>query len=125
MISAFYAALLALLIVKLSIDVIKIREAKQISFGDGEDKQLQFAIRAHANAVEYIPIALILLFALELNGAPKLLVHALGITLITGRLLHAFELPNEKLSEKELGMQITLYLLIGLAFFNMLYLLIG
>ena len=122
MISAFYASLAALLIVKLSLDVIKIRRAKKISMGDGEDKQLQLAIRTHANAVEYIPITLILLFALELNGASKLLIHALGIAFIAGRVLHALGLTNQDLSKRVLGMQITLWLLVVLVFFNMIYL---
>jgi uncharacterized membrane protein YecN with MAPEG domain len=125
MVSAFYAALAALLIVKLSLDVIKIRRSEKISIGDGGNRQLQLAIRVHANAVEYIPIALLLLFALELNGASKLLIHVLGVTLITGRVLHAVGLPDEQdFSKRVLGMQITIFLIIGLAVLNMIYLLI-
>lgn len=125
MISAFYAALSGLLIVKLAIDVIKIRRAKKISIGDGEDKQLQLATRTHANAIEYIPITLLLLFALEFNGASKLLIHALGIAFVTGRVLHALGLPNDDMPKRVLGMQITLYLIIGLAALNLVYLVIN
>ncbi|MGZ8238835.1 MAG: MAPEG family protein, partial [Methylobacter sp.] len=78
--------------------------------------------RAHSNAVEYIPIALMLLLMLELNGAPKILIHILGATLLTGRILHAMGLPAKDLKKRVLGMQITIYLLIGLAILNILLL---
>jgi hypothetical protein len=63
-----------------------------------------------------------LLFMLELNGAPKLLVHILGVTLLTGRVLHAMGLPANDLRRRVLGMKITIYLLIGLAILNILFL---
>jgi uncharacterized membrane protein YecN with MAPEG domain len=69
MISSFYAALLALLIVWLSLRVIKLRRTKKVRLGDGGEPELQTAIRAQGNATEYIPISLILLALLELNGA--------------------------------------------------------
>jgi hypothetical protein len=122
MITAIYASLSALLIVRLTLSVIKLRRKNRVSVGDGGNEVLQLAIRAHANAVEYIPITLMLLFMLELNGAPKLLVHILGVTLLIGRVLHAMGLPANDLRRRVLGMQITIYLLIGLAILNILFL---
>jgi len=122
MITALYASLSALLIVRLSLSVIKLRRKNRVSVGDGGNEALQLAIRAHSNAVEYIPIALMLLLMLELNGAPKLLVHILGITLLIGRVVHAMGLPAKDLRRRVLGMQITIYLLIGLAIANILFL---
>ena len=118
MITSIYASLAVLLIVRLSISVIKLRRKNRITVGDGGNEEMQLAIRTHANAVEYIPIALLLLLMLELNGAPKLLIHILGITLITGRIIHAMGLPAKDLRKRILGMQITIYLLIGLAILN-------
>jgi len=122
MITAIYASLSALLIVRLSLSVIKLRRKNRVSVGDGGNEALQLAIRAHSNAVEYIPIALMLLFMLEFNGAPKLLVHMLGVMLLFGRVLHAIGLPAKNLRRRVLGMQITIYLLIGLAVLNILFL---
>lgn len=122
MITSLYASLLALLIVKLSISVIKLRRKNRIRVGDGGNEELQLAIRTHANAVEYIPITLLLLLTLELNGASKILIHLLGATLITGRIIHAMGLPAKDLKKRILGMQITIYLLIGLAILNILFL---
>lgn len=122
MITSIYASLLALLIVRLSVAVIKLRRKNRVSVGDGGNEALQLAIRAHANAVEYIPIALMLLLTLELNGAPKILIHILGVTLLIGRILHAMGLPAKDLRRRVLGMQITIYLLIGLAILNISFL---
>ncbi|MGZ5010550.1 MAG: MAPEG family protein [Methylobacter sp.] len=121
MITSIYASLAALLIVRLTLSVIKLRRKNRVSVGDGGNEGLQLAIRAHANAVEYIPIALMLLLTLELNGAPKILIHILGATLIIGRILHAMGLPAKDFKKRVLGMQITIYLLIGLAVLNILF----
>ena len=121
MITSIYASLSALLIVRLTLSVIKIRRKNRISVGDGGNEELQLAIRTHANAVEYIPIALLLLLMLELNGAPKILIHLLGATLITGRIIHAIGIPAKNLKKRVLGMQITIFLLIGLAILNIVF----
>jgi len=122
MITSIYASLSALLIVKLTLSVIKLRRKNRISVGDGGNEELQLAIRTHSNALEYISITLMLLLTLELNGAPKILIHILGATLITGRILHAMGLPAKDLKKRVLGMQITIYLLIVLAILNILFL---
>jgi len=125
MITSLYASLSALLIVRLSISVIKLRRINRIRVGDGGNEELQLAIRTHANAVEYIPIALLLLLMLELNGAPKILIHIFGATLIIGRIIHAMGVPAKNLQKRILGMQITIYLLIGLAILNILFLVLS
>jgi len=122
MITSIYASLSALLIVRLSLSVIKLRRKNRIIVGDGGNEELQLAIRTHANALEYIPITLLLLLTLELNGAPKILIHLLGATLIIGRIFHAVGLPAKNLKRRVLGMQITIYLLIALAILNILFL---
>ncbi|MGR8998916.1 MAG: MAPEG family protein [Gammaproteobacteria bacterium] len=122
MVTSIYASLAALLIVRLSLSVIKLRRKNRVSVGDGGKEELQLAIRAHSNAVEYIPIALLLLLMLELNGAPKILIHISGATLLIGRIIHAMGLPAKDLKKRVLGMQITIYLLIGLAILNILFL---
>lgn len=121
MISSLYAALLAILIVWLSLHVIKLRRAKKVSLGDGREPELRIAIRAQGNATEYIPISLILLVLLELNGAHSALVHSGGVAVLTGRLLHARGLLTESLRCRVLGMQITIFTLTVLAIANFAY----
>lgn len=90
--TALYAAIAAIILVVLSLAVIRLRVRSGISFGDGGDEKLRHAIRAQGNFIEYVPIALILMLLLELGGAAALLLHALGIALIGGRILHAISL---------------------------------
>jgi len=113
--------MLALLIVWLSLRVIKLRRVKKVRLGDGGEPELRIAIRAQGNATEYIPISLILLVLLELSGAHAALVHSGGIAVLAGRILHARGLLTESLRYRVLGMQVTIYTLIGLAFANLAY----
>jgi len=121
MVSSIYAGMLALLIVWLSLNVIKLRRANKVKLGDGGVPLLQYAIRAHANATEYIPITLILLIILELNGANRVFVHFGGIAIAIGRVLHAKGLLSDSLPHRVLGMQFTIFTIIVLALSNMGY----
>lgn len=105
MITSIYAALLAILIVGLSLNVIKLRQIGQVILGDGDNLELQSAIRAQGNATEYIPISLILLLLLELSKGHWSLLHIGGIVLLTGRLIHARGLLKGNLRFRVLGMQ--------------------
>ncbi len=51
----------------------------RVGYGDGGFSELQVAIRVHGNAVEYVPIGLILLLFMEMNGALTRMVHVCGI----------------------------------------------
>lgn len=125
MISSIYAGLLAFWIVWLSLRVIKLRRAKRIRLGDGGDSELQTAIRAQGNAVEYAPLSLILLVLLEFNHAHAALVHLGGVVLVAGRVTHARGLLTDNLRFRVLGMQLTFFTLIGLAILNLAYVIYG
>lgn len=58
--------------------------------GDGGEKQLTQAMRVHANFAEYTPLALLLIYMAEAQGAYALLVHLLCLMLLAGRLSHAY-----------------------------------
>lgn len=93
-VSSIYVVIAAVLVVVLLLRVAKLRNARKIGIGDGGDKSLSRAIRVHANAVETIPIALLLLVMLELSGATSGGLHGLGSGLIVARLLHAHGLTS-------------------------------
>ena len=122
MISALYIALSAIIIGQLSMTVIKARRKFKVSVGDGGNQVLQLAICAQTNAVEYLPIGMLLLLALELNAANNLIIHALGLALIVGRILHAKAMLADNLKRRVLGMQITFYTLMVMVVMNMVYL---
>jgi len=125
MITALYASLCALLMVKLSLGVIALRRKHHVATGNGGHDDLQAAIRAQGNASEYIPISLILMLTLEMLGAFWWLIHLAGIALVTGRVMHASALKNADLKQRVLGMKITLFLIITLALLNIVYLIAG
>ena len=87
--TAFYAALLAFVLVVLSIRVVGVRRSRRISLGDGNDADLRGRIRAHGNFIEYTPMALLLMAFAEAQGGPYWLIHAMGLALLAGRLAHA------------------------------------
>lgn len=88
-ITSAYAALAALLILALGLHVSLQRRAHGIGLGEGAHGEIARAVRAHANAVEYVPLALLLLLLLELGDWPAAVLHTLGLLLIAGRLAHA------------------------------------
>ena len=93
-ITPFYAALLGLVYLGLSANVIRTRRGTSVSLGDGGDALLMRRIRGHGNFAEYVPIALVLLVFLETGGASAILVHVLNAALVVGRLMHGFALST-------------------------------
>ena len=77
-ITALYAALSGFLIIALAANVVRLRLAKKVSLGDGGHKDVSRAIRAHGNTIEYIPLALILMALLEINGGGSTALHLYG-----------------------------------------------
>ena len=120
MITGIYAALAALLIVALARNVISLRRQHKVALGDGGHQDLLAAIRAHANAVEYLPIGLLLLLLLELGQGPAWLVHLLGSLFIIGRLIHANGVSKAIIPRRIIGMQFTIWLMIIMAVLNLL-----
>ena len=89
-IAGFYAGLVALLVIGLGARVARLRMRHRVGLGDGGIAELAQAIRAHGNLVEYAPLALLLLLIAELSSAaPPAALHAAGIAILAGRVLHA------------------------------------
>jgi uncharacterized membrane protein YecN with MAPEG domain len=94
LIAGFYVALGALVVVALAVRVMWLRNTRRVGLGAGGDAVLARAIRAHANAAEYLPIALLLLVLLALEQTRPGLLHMFGIVLIVARILHAIGLSS-------------------------------
>lgn len=86
----------ALLLVKFSFDVVRLRTQYHVGYGDGGFSGLHVC-RRYGNAVEYVPIGLILLLFMEMNGAQTWMVHVCGILLIVGRLMHSWGFSSPRL----------------------------
>ena len=88
--SLIIAVALAVVNLWLSIRTGQARQAAKVSVGDGENPLLRARMRAHANFIEYVPMALILMALIESKGGNENLLWLLGIALVIGRLLHPF-----------------------------------
>jgi uncharacterized protein len=92
-----YGGLLAILIVYLGYRVTEFRRKEKVGLEQSNcSAQMRCAIRAHANAVENVPIAVLLLLMLELNHLNPLLTNAFGVTLVFARLIHAWGVSHNE-----------------------------
>jgi uncharacterized membrane protein YecN with MAPEG domain len=109
MVTPVYAALLGLLFVFLSIRTILLRRRLKIGIGTGDNPSLLRAVRVHANFAEYIPMALLLLLMIELQGSYSGIVHVLGMLLVLGRISHSWGVSRvkEKFGFRVFGMACT------------------
>lgn len=115
-VTSFYAGLMALWIMGLGFEVSRRRRRHDVSYGDGGVPELVQAIRAHANACEYIPIALIVMALSEGMGAPPLLLHVAGAMLVVGRVMHGayFLAGARRFNLRFFGMMLTGVMIGGL-----------
>ena len=92
MITAIYAALLALMLIALSVNIINARGKFAVGLGDSGNIAMTRRIRAQANLAEYAPIFIILLGFSEHNGLPIWAIHMFGLVFLFGRFMHAYSL---------------------------------
>lgn len=104
-----YAALFALLFVVLSVRTLRLRRSLRIAIGDSGDERMIRAMRVHSNFAEYVPFSLLLIFLVEMQGADAILVHALCLALLAGRLSHAYGVSRmrENFRFRVFGMSMT------------------
>lgn len=114
-VTPLYALPLAALFLLLSVRVIGQRKRLSVSLGDGGDGTLRDCIRAHGNCAEYAPMGLLLILIAELAGAPGWGLHLAGVSLVAGRLTHAWALAGGgAMAFRVAGMALT-FIAIGLA----------
>ncbi len=107
MIFSFYLSLLAFLYLYLSFLVIQGRISGRISIGTGGDERFERKVRAHGNFVETVPVAALLLFALEYQQASVYLLHAAWLLLIAGRVIHPLGMVRTTGNFRVIGMILT------------------
>ncbi len=94
-VSPIYLSILAILIIFLAYRVTRFRIGEKVALGDEKgSREMKCTIRAHANAVENVPLAMLLLIALELNSLNPLLLHIFGTVLVISRVAHAWGLTR-------------------------------
>ncbi len=118
-ITFFYTAILAILFVVLSLRTIRLRRKLKISVGDAGNLHMLRAVRVHSNFSEYVPLSLLLIYFVEMKTTSAIFVHALGFSLLFGRIVHAFGLGQveEDFRFRVFGMAITLTVILSCAGF--------
>lgn len=91
-VTAFVAAVCALLLLFTAIDTVRQRMRAQAAFGDAGDAKLISASRSHGNLAEHAPIVILLLAFLELSHVWHLGLMAIGAIFLFGRVLHIWGL---------------------------------
>lgn len=122
MITGLYAGILALIYIILSFNVIMKRREFKIGMGDGDNKILKKAIRAHGNFAEFIPMILIMMILVEYTLANALMMHIIGISLIIARILQAKGLLKTEIAsfERVAGTLMT-FTIMGVLAFILIY----
>lgn len=89
-ISALYAGLLALLAVLLANLVLRVR----VNPRRYPEWKADATMRVQANFIENVPLAVVLLYLLEVGGVGGAVIHVFGCALVAVRLLHAWGLAS-------------------------------
>jgi hypothetical protein len=88
-VAALYVGVNILILLVLAYLVTRGRQTHKITLGDGGNEAMNRVIRAHANAAEYVPAGLVAIVLLALfEASPLWLLHATGVSLTLGRILH-------------------------------------
>lgn len=98
-ITLLYAGLLGLMNIGVAVPAGRLRGKTGISVGDGGNTDLLLAMRRHGNFTEYVPLALILIGLLEMNGVSATAIYTFGTLLVLFRLCHAFGLKTDSISD--------------------------
>ena len=115
-ITALYAAILVAINLYLVFKVGAMRGKTGITLLHGDNMELATAIRRHANFLENVPLALILMGIVEINGGNAVLLHVLGALLVLARIAHPLGLHPDRPTHpmRAAGAGITLLVLIVL-----------
>ena len=91
-VTLLYAGILGLLSVLLANQVLYVR----LRANAMPEWRPDHALRVQANFVENVPLALVLLYLVEVSGVVSMAVHLLGGALVLFRLLHAWGMSRNE-----------------------------
>ena len=118
-ISILFTVIFIIFYLILTIITIRGRRAARVEYGDGLNKDLTKAIRAHGNFFEFTVFFIISSFLLEVLDGALIYIFSVNIIFLLGRISHAYSMFKEKLLFRVIGMTATLTCYV----FNCIYLL--
>ncbi len=113
-VTLLFTSVLSVFMIVLAVRVLDLRGSPVTKSFHKADRQidpkdLERAIRGHGNLIEYAPLFLILMLALELSDASVTLLYMSGIIFTLGRLMHgiAFSFMKKNVFLRIGGMVLT------------------
>ena len=95
-ITAFYAAQLVAVLIFLTTRIGVKRAITRVSILDGGNKEVAVEMRRHGNFVEHVPLLIVLMAIIEINGGNPVFLHVVGITLVICRIAHPIGLHYDQ-----------------------------
>ena len=95
-ITAFYAALLVAVLIFLTTRIGVQRAITRVSILDGGNKEVAVEMRRHGNFVEHVPLLIVLMVIIEINGGSPVFLHVVGIALVICRIAHPIGLRYDQ-----------------------------
>ena len=101
-ITLMYASVFALFALVLSFRAGTFRGKAKVSvlFGDPANMELAERVRVHQNFLEYVPMILIVMGAIEASGGSPMFLFVVGDLLFIARIAHAIGLKHENMAHK-------------------------
>ena len=101
-ITLMYASVFALFALVLSFRAGSFRGKSGISVlhGDPANMELAERVRVHQNFLEYVPIVIIVMGAIEINGGSSMFLYITGDLLFIARIAHAMGLKHDNMAHK-------------------------
>lgn len=99
-ITLMYASIFAIFALVLSFRAGSFRGKAGVSVLHGEPQNMELAqrVRVHQNFLEYVPMILIAMGAIELTGGSSLFLYIVGDLLIIVRIAHALGLRHDNMA---------------------------
>lgn len=101
-ITLMYASIFALFSFYLSFRAGGFRGKTGVSILYGEPPNMELAerVRVHQNFLEYVPIIVIVMGAIEINGGSSMFLYVMGDLLIVARIAHLVGLKHDNMGHK-------------------------
>jgi len=115
--AGLYVGLNLLILLVLGTNTSLARRKYKISLGDGDNEEMLCKMRAHANATEWMPAALIGLVVLAMMAVPTMIIHVFGLLFTVARGAHGYALGSGDKSNpgRKIGSALTLLIYLGMA----------
>jgi len=97
-----YIGLSVLLVVMLAMNISRLRIKHKVANGDGNNKVITKAVRAHMNALEHILPFTLLLHVLQNQAIAETVFFVLAFGFLGIRLLHSYSMLNSKFKLRQI-----------------------